>query len=67
MSIDLGTELGPAISLAYEPAEADIMQRPPRNSVTDRLVSRNMLIYSYLIIGVFESVAGLLACESGGA
>ena len=30
--IDLGTDLLPAISLAYEEAESDIMQRPPRDA-----------------------------------
>lgn len=61
MSVDLGTELGPAISLAYEPAESDIMTRPPRSLANDRLVSRNLLIYSYLIIGLAECAAGLWA------
>jgi hypothetical protein len=29
-SVDLVTEQGPAISLAYEPAEGSIMDQPPR-------------------------------------
>lgn len=62
MSIDLATELAPAISLAYEPAEADIMLRPPRSLQYDRLVSRNLLTYSYLIVGILECVACFLAC-----
>jgi sodium/potassium-transporting ATPase subunit alpha len=37
--IDLGTDLIPAISLAYEKSETDIMRRPPRNAKTDRLVN----------------------------
>ena len=37
--IDLGTDLWPAISLAYEKAESDIMQRLPRDPVKDRLVN----------------------------
>jgi sodium/potassium-transporting ATPase subunit alpha len=37
--IDLGTDLIPAISLAYEKSETDIMKRPPRNAKTDRLVN----------------------------
>lgn len=64
LSIDLGTELAPAISLAYEPAEKDIMLRPPRDINSDRLVSRNLLVYSYLIVGVLESIACFIACES---
>jgi len=31
--IDLGTELGPAISLAWEPAEEGLMHKPPRKQV----------------------------------
>lgn len=37
--IDLGTDLWPAISLAYEKAESDIMQRLPRDPKGDRLVN----------------------------
>lgn len=51
LTIDLGTELGPAISLAYEEAEGDIMNRPPRNINTDRLMSFRLISYSYLQAG----------------
>ena len=54
LSVDLGTELGPAISLAYEKTEDDIMDRPPRNCKTDRLVSFRLLSYSYMQAGVIE-------------
>ena len=37
--IDLGTDLWPAISLAYEKAESDIMMRLPRDPQGDRLVN----------------------------
>ena len=37
--IDLGTDLWPAISLAYEKAESDIMMRLPRDPQKDRLVN----------------------------
>ncbi len=43
--------MAPAIALAYEKAEADIMNRPPRDSKTDRLVSTNLLTYSYIYAG----------------
>ena len=48
LSIDLGTELGPAIAMSYEYVEDDIMTRPPRNTRTDRLVSGRTLAYAYL-------------------
>jgi sodium/potassium-transporting ATPase subunit alpha len=39
LCIDLGTDLLPAISLAYEKAEADIMKRQPRDRFRDKLVT----------------------------
>jgi len=48
----------PAISLAYEEKEADIMDRPPRNSATDRLVNRKLISFAYLQIGVMQALAG---------
>ncbi|RLN95433.1 hypothetical protein BBJ28_00023338 [Nothophytophthora sp. Chile5] len=61
LSIDLGTELGPAISLAYEPAENDIMQRPPRDLNKDRLMSKSLLIYAYIIAGMVNAGGCMLA------
>lgn len=55
LSIDLLTEQGPAISLAYEKAEADVMSRPPRDIQKDRLISGTVLRYSYLIAGIWEA------------
>ena len=37
--IDLGTDMLPAISLACEEPENDLMKRPPRDLKHDRLVS----------------------------
>lgn len=39
LCIDLGTDMFPAISLAYEKAESDIMLRPPRNIRRDHLAT----------------------------
>ena len=46
--IDLGTDIFPGISFAYENAELDIMDRVPRNAKKDRLVTRKMVINAYL-------------------
>jgi sodium/potassium-transporting ATPase subunit alpha len=54
LMIDLGTELFPAISLAYEKPEADVMTRPPRDVKKDHLVSFSLLSYSYLQVGMIE-------------
>jgi sodium/potassium-transporting ATPase subunit alpha len=61
LTIDLGTEMGPAISLAYEKSESDIMLRKPRDPVKDRLVSGPLLFYSYAVAGSIISVACTLA------
>merc|ERR1719409_954377 len=58
LCIDLGTDMVPAISMAYETAEADIMQRPPRNSKVDRLVTKKLVSFAYLQIGVIQACAG---------
>ena len=57
LCIDLGTDLVPAVSFAYELPELDIMQRMPRNSKRDHLVSRKVIGFSYLTTGVFEAFA----------
>uniref|UniRef100_A0A7R9U5E7 Cation-transporting P-type ATPase N-terminal domain-containing protein n=1 Tax=Pinguiococcus pyrenoidosus TaxID=172671 RepID=A0A7R9U5E7_9STRA len=58
LAIDLGTDLVPAISMAYEEAEADIMKRPPRNSKVDRLVTKKLIFLAYLQIGIMQATAG---------
>ncbi|XP_043532739.1 potassium-transporting ATPase alpha chain 2-like isoform X6 [Chiloscyllium plagiosum] len=58
--IDLGTDVIPSISLAYEKAERDIMHVQPRNPSKDRLVNLQLAAYSYLQIGVMQSVGGFL-------
>jgi len=55
LSVDLGTELAPAISMAYENAERDIMNKPPRKK-GNRLVSWAILAYSYLFAGSIVSI-----------
>ena len=55
--IDLGTDMVPAISLAYEKAELDIMKRPPR-SQEDRLVNHRLIFVAYGIVGITQTAAG---------
>jgi sodium/potassium-transporting ATPase subunit alpha len=57
LCIDLGTELAPAISLAYERGEANTMTRKPRNVKKDHLVTPSLLANSYLMTGVLETLA----------
>lgn len=42
----------PAISLAYERAENDIMKRQPRDPVGDRLVNERLISMAYGQIGM---------------
>jgi magnesium-transporting ATPase (P-type) len=58
LCVDLGTDMIPAISMAWETAESDIMKRPPRNADIDRLVTKKLLMFSYLQIGVIQALAG---------
>uniref|UniRef100_A0A8C8VR57 Sodium/potassium-transporting ATPase subunit alpha n=1 Tax=Pelusios castaneus TaxID=367368 RepID=A0A8C8VR57_9SAUR len=51
LCIDLGTDMVPAISLAYEAAESDIMKRQPRNPKTDKLVNERLISMAYGQIG----------------
>lgn len=61
LCIDLGTDMWPAISLAYEKAESDIMRRHPRNPVKDKLVTGKLLFVAYGQIGVIEACAGFFS------
>jgi len=58
LCIDLGTDMLPAISLAYEKAEADIMKRQPRNPFTDKLVNERLISMAYGQIGMIQAAAG---------
>jgi len=58
LAIDLGTDMVPAISMAYEEAEADIMRRPPRDAVLDRLVTRKLIFFAYFQIGIMQAMSG---------
>merc|ERR1712032_1414319 len=70
LCIDLGTDLLPAISLAYEEAETDIMKRQPRNPFTDKLVNERLISMAYGQIGMIQASAGffvyfVIMCENG--
>ncbi|KAM3718688.1 Sodium/potassium-transporting ATPase subunit alpha-B [Dirofilaria immitis] len=60
LSIDLITEMPPSIALTYEAGEKDIMCRPPRK-LTARLVSKALLVYSYIFVGSIISAGCFIA------
>merc|ERR1712029_786545 len=70
LCIDLGTDMVPAISMAYEKAESDIMKRQPRNPFTDKLVNERLISMAYGQIGMIQASAGffvyfVILCENG--
>ncbi|CAI5449985.1 unnamed protein product [Caenorhabditis angaria] len=58
LCIDLGTDMVPAISLAYEEAESDIMKRAPRDPNRDKLVNERLISLAYGQIGSIQAAAG---------
>ena len=48
----------PAISMAYEGPESDIMKRQPRNPFTDKLVNERLISMAYGQIGMIQAAAG---------
>uniref|UniRef100_A0A8C7YGX7 Sodium/potassium-transporting ATPase subunit alpha n=1 Tax=Oryzias sinensis TaxID=183150 RepID=A0A8C7YGX7_9TELE len=58
LCIDLGTDMVPAISLAYEAAESDIMKRQPRNPFRDKLVNERLISIAYGQIGMIQALGG---------
>jgi sodium/potassium-transporting ATPase subunit alpha len=61
LCIDLGTDMLPAISFAYETAEQDIMKQPPRDRNKDKLVTWTLISWSYLQIGFIQAIAAFTA------
>ncbi|CAF1144008.1 unnamed protein product [Rotaria sordida] len=58
LCIDLGTDMLPAISLAYERAESDIMKRPPRDAKTEHLATDRLISMSYGQLGMIQAGGG---------
>uniref|UniRef100_A0A1A8ED20 Sodium/potassium-transporting ATPase subunit alpha n=2 Tax=Nothobranchius TaxID=28779 RepID=A0A1A8ED20_NOTKA len=61
LCIDLGTDMVPAISLAYEAAESDIMKRQPRNPFRDKLVNERLISIAYGQIGMIQALGGFFS------
>jgi sodium/potassium-transporting ATPase subunit alpha len=59
LCIDLGTDMVPAISFAYENPELDIMDRAPRKAKLDHLVNAKLISFAYAQIGVIQASAGM--------
>jgi sodium/potassium-transporting ATPase subunit alpha len=60
LCIDLGTDLLPALGLGAEPPETDVMKKKPRDR-GERLLSRNLLLMSYGVVGMIQAAAGFFS------
>lgn len=60
LTIDLGTDLLPALGLGRERPENDVMKQPPRKR-DERLLTWPLLGMSYGVIGVIQATAGFFA------
>lgn len=49
---DLSTDILPAIALAFEPPESDLMTRPPRDLRTDSFVKPSLWMYTHLQVAI---------------
>ncbi len=60
LSIDLGTDLVPALALGSEPPEPGIMDQPPRN-LKEHVITKSLLMRSYLWLAPIQGVAVMSA------
>ncbi len=58
LTIDLGTDLLPALGLGTEPPEGDVMDRAPRSRAA-RLMNRHVLALAFAWYGLLEALFGL--------
>ncbi|MCX6700186.1 MAG: cation-transporting P-type ATPase [Methanomicrobiales archaeon] len=60
LSIDLGTDMVPALALGNEPPEQGLMDMPPRN-MKEHVINRSLIIRAYLFLGLLQSIAAMAA------
>lgn len=60
LSIDLGTDIAPALALGAEPPEPGIMELPPR-SLQSHLFTPGLLLRAYAWLGVPQALLTMLA------
>ncbi|KPL76089.1 hypothetical protein ADN00_12150 [Ornatilinea apprima] len=56
LSVDLGTDIVPALALGAEPPEPGVMNNPPRR-LSEHVISKGLLLRSYLWLGPVQSLA----------
>jgi calcium-translocating P-type ATPase len=68
LAIDLGTDIAPAVALGREPAEPDIMSRPP-HARSEHVINRATMLRAWMFLGLIEAtlaLAGFFAVLAGG-
>jgi potassium/sodium efflux P-type ATPase len=60
LSVDLGTDMIPALALGAEPPEPGVMHRPPR-SLKEHVITWPMLLRAYPWLGAIQSAAAMAA------
>ena len=60
LSIDLGTDIVPALALGAEAPEPGVMEKPPR-SLQEHVITRSLLLRAYLWLGMIQSIAAMAA------
>jgi sodium/potassium-transporting ATPase subunit alpha len=58
LAIDLGTDIVPSMGLGLEKPDPEVMSRPPRGR-HDRLLTRELVLHSYLFLGLLEAIVSL--------
>jgi magnesium-transporting ATPase (P-type) len=60
LSVDLGTDLVPALALGADPPEPGLMEQPPRK-LSEHVITRRMLLRAYAWLGMIQSVGAMAA------
>lgn len=60
LSVDLGTDIVPALALGAEPPEPGMMSRPPR-SLSQHVIDSAMLRRAYFVLGSVQSLMTMIA------
>ena len=56
LTIDIGTDMVPALGLGAEHAEASVMQQPPR-STKERLLNKNVVLVGFIWYGLWVVIS----------
>ena len=60
LSVDLGTDIVPALALGAEPPEPGLMDQPPRR-LAEHAINRPLLLRAYLFLGPIQGAAAMAA------